>query len=108
VGALSAVPAELVDFDPEVVVASPGFAPHHPVIAWTRERGTALWGDIELAWRVRDKVLRAGRHARGMGADHRHERQDDDDPAHRDDARRGRTARRAVRQHRRTDARRRA
>ena len=58
VGALSSVPAELVDFDPEVVVASPGFAPHHPVIAWTRERATALWGDIELAWRVRDKVLR--------------------------------------------------
>lgn len=58
VGPLTAVPAELVDFDPDVVIASPGFPPHHPVIAWTRERGTALWGDIELAWRVRDKVLR--------------------------------------------------
>lgn len=58
VGSLSEVPEELRAFDPEVVVASPGFAPHHPVIAWTRARGTALWGDIELAWRVRDKVLR--------------------------------------------------
>jgi UDP-N-acetylmuramoylalanine--D-glutamate ligase len=39
------------------VIASPGFAPAHPVIAWTRA-AIALWGDIELAWRVRDKVLR--------------------------------------------------
>ena len=59
VGPLTAVPEKLETFAPEVVVASPGFAPHHPVIAWTRERGIALWGDVELAWRVRDKVLRA-------------------------------------------------
>ncbi|MDF2578508.1 MAG: murD, partial [Microbacterium sp.] len=32
--------------------------PHHPVIRWARESGIALWGDIELAWRVRDKVVR--------------------------------------------------
>src|SRR3546814_7626528 len=36
-----------------------------PVIAWTQESGTALWGDIELAWRVRDKVL----HPDGTPAD---------------------------------------
>lgn len=58
VGSLAAVPDELAAFDPEIVVASPGFPPHHPVIAWTRARGTALWGDVELAWRVRDKVRR--------------------------------------------------
>ncbi|MFT4051547.1 MAG: UDP-N-acetylmuramoyl-L-alanine--D-glutamate ligase [Microbacterium sp.] len=57
-GALDTVPEELVAFAPEVVVASPGFPPHHPVIAWTQASGIALWGDIELAWRVRDKVLR--------------------------------------------------
>lgn len=57
-GPLGAVPAELRAFEPEVVVASPGFAPHHPVIAWARESGVALWGDVELAWRVRDKVRR--------------------------------------------------
>ncbi len=56
---LESVPAELVAFAPEVVVASPGFAPHHPVISWVLESDAALWGDIELAWRVRDKVLRA-------------------------------------------------
>jgi len=59
VGSLAAVPEELSDFAPEVVVASPGFAPHHPIVSWTREQGVALWGDVELAWRVRDKVLRA-------------------------------------------------
>lgn len=57
-GALDAVPAELSDFAPEVVIASPGFAPEHPVIAWAQENGIALWGDVELAWRVRDKVTR--------------------------------------------------
>lgn len=56
---LQSVPGELVRFAPDVVVASPGFAPHHPVISWVREHGIALWGDIELAWRVRDKVVRA-------------------------------------------------
>ncbi|KQZ83996.1 UDP-N-acetylmuramoylalanine--D-glutamate ligase [Microbacterium sp. Root166] len=58
-GPLETVPQELVDFAPDVVVASPGFAPGHPLIAWVRESDAALWGDIELAWRVRDKVTRA-------------------------------------------------
>lgn len=57
-GRLDAVPQVLVDFDPEVVVASPGFAPGHPLIAWAHESDAALWGDVELAWRVRDKVVR--------------------------------------------------
>ena len=58
VGPLDAVPEELLAFAPELVIASPGFPPHHPVIAWARRAGIALWGDVELAWRVRDKVTR--------------------------------------------------
>lgn len=58
VGPLSRVPSDLADFAPEVVVASPGFSPQHPVIAWAQDAGIAVWGDIELAWRVRDKVVR--------------------------------------------------
>lgn len=58
VAPLDVPPPELVAFDAELVVASPGFAPHHPLVRWVREQGLALWGDIELAWRVRDKVLR--------------------------------------------------
>ena len=57
-GPLDEVPIELLAFGPQVVIASPGFAPHHPVIGWVRSNGIALWGDIELAWRVRDKVVR--------------------------------------------------
>ncbi|KDA06330.1 UDP-N-acetylmuramoyl-L-alanyl-D-glutamate synthetase [Microbacterium sp. CH12i] len=57
-GAFSDVPQTLRDFAPEVVVASPGFSPSHPVIRWTQAAGIALWGDVELAWRVRDKVVR--------------------------------------------------
>jgi UDP-N-acetylmuramoylalanine--D-glutamate ligase len=57
-GPLDAVPEELAAFEPEVVVASPGFSPRHPLITWARESGVALWGDVELAWRVRDKVVR--------------------------------------------------
>lgn len=58
IGPLEAPPAEVVDFDPEVVIASPGFSPMHPLVRWTFESGIPLWGDIELAWRVRDKVVR--------------------------------------------------
>lgn len=57
-GPLDSVPDALTDFAPEVVIASPGFPPHHPVISWVLASGIALWGDIELAWRVRDKVTR--------------------------------------------------
>lgn len=53
---LTQVPDELVVFDPELVIASPGFAPHHPVYAWAVERGIPVWGDLELAWRLRDKT----------------------------------------------------
>ena len=64
--------AELVDFDPELVIVSPGYRPDHVILEWAVERGVPVWGDIELAWRLRDKVA-LGR----LGARHRHERQDD-------------------------------
>ncbi|MFS0867707.1 UDP-N-acetylmuramoyl-L-alanine--D-glutamate ligase [Microbacterium sp. 179-B 1A2 NHS] len=57
-GPLDTVPEVLREYAPEVIIASPGFPPHHPVVAWAREQGIALWGDLELAWRVRDKVAR--------------------------------------------------
>lgn len=53
---LSTVPSELVEFAPELVVVSPGFHPDHAVVTWAQAAGVAVWGDIELAWRVRDKV----------------------------------------------------
>lgn len=47
---------ELETFDPELVVISPGYRPDHVLVEWARERATPIWGEIELAWRVRDKV----------------------------------------------------
>lgn len=54
---LDAVPAELVEQAPDLVVVSPGLPPHNPTVVWAHEHG-AVWGDIELAWRVRDKVVK--------------------------------------------------
>lgn len=53
---LDEAPGELVTFAPELVVASPGFHPDHAVLEWAAATGVPVWGDIELAWRVRDKV----------------------------------------------------
>ena len=50
--------AALEDFDPELIVISPGYPSHHPVIAWAAARGVTVWGDIELGWRLRDKTGR--------------------------------------------------
>ena len=54
----STVPAALPEFAPELVVVSPGYHPDHILLLWASERGIPVWGDIELAWRLRDKVLR--------------------------------------------------
>lgn len=43
----------------ELVIASPGLRPDHPWLAAVAEHGIPVWGDIELAWRVRDKVRAA-------------------------------------------------
>ncbi|MEA9983909.1 UDP-N-acetylmuramoyl-L-alanine--D-glutamate ligase [Subtercola sp. RTI3] len=54
---LAAAPVQLVELRPEVLVVSPGFHPDHPVLEWAGEHGIPVWGDVELAWRLRDKVL---------------------------------------------------
>lgn len=43
---------------PELVVTSPGFAPSHPLLAAAAAAGVPIWGDVELAWRVRTKAGR--------------------------------------------------
>ena len=53
------VPHELVEFDPELIVVSPGYHPDHKILMWAASRNIPIWGDIELAWRVRDKVKAA-------------------------------------------------
>jgi UDP-N-acetylmuramoylalanine--D-glutamate ligase len=51
-------PAGLEAFGAELVVVSPGYHPDHPLLVWAQEHGIPVWGDIELAWRLRDKVVR--------------------------------------------------
>ncbi|HEY4151994.1 MAG TPA: UDP-N-acetylmuramoyl-L-alanine--D-glutamate ligase [Pseudolysinimonas sp.] len=53
------VPAALAGFGAELVVVSPGYPPRHPFLAWAVEQNLEVWGDIELAWRLRDKVVRS-------------------------------------------------
>lgn len=40
--------------DVDLLVVSPGFRPDAPIIAAARERGVPVWGEVELAWRLRD------------------------------------------------------
>ncbi len=45
------MPPEVVDFAPELGVVAAGSAPD-----WTADLATPVWGDVELAWRLRDKL----------------------------------------------------
>ncbi len=48
--------ASLAAFDPDLVIVSPGFRQDNPLLLWAADNDVPVWGDIELAWRVRDKV----------------------------------------------------
>lgn len=39
----------------QLVVTSPGYAPNHPLLAAAAAANIPIWGDVELAWRVRTK-----------------------------------------------------
>jgi UDP-N-acetylmuramoylalanine--D-glutamate ligase len=40
--------------DVDLLVTSPGWRPTAPLLAQARERGVPVWGEVELAWRLRD------------------------------------------------------
>ncbi|MEP9365552.1 UDP-N-acetylmuramoyl-L-alanine--D-glutamate ligase [Nocardioides sp. CN2-186] len=40
--------------DVDVLVTSPGWQPTAPLLAQARARGIPIWGEVELAWRLRD------------------------------------------------------
>ncbi len=52
----SGLPTELVAFAPALLVTSPGVRPDSEIINWAKESGIPVWVDIDLAWRLRDKV----------------------------------------------------
>ncbi|MBX0298836.1 UDP-N-acetylmuramoyl-L-alanine--D-glutamate ligase [Cryobacterium sp. 1639] len=53
---LKTAPDELIAHRPELIIVSPGFHPDHVLLTWAASLGIPVWGDIELAWRLRDKV----------------------------------------------------
>lgn len=46
----------LARFAPDLVVVSPGFHPDVPALTWAAQEGVPVLGDVELAWRLRDKT----------------------------------------------------
>ena len=40
--------------DADVVITSPGWRPDAPLLAQAASRGVPVWGEVELAWRLRD------------------------------------------------------
>jgi UDP-N-acetylmuramoylalanine--D-glutamate ligase len=40
--------------DCDVLVVSPGWRPDHPLLRQAETRGVPVWGEVELAWRLRD------------------------------------------------------
>ncbi|MFQ4150435.1 UDP-N-acetylmuramoyl-L-alanine--D-glutamate ligase [Arthrobacter sp. LAPM80] len=55
-GAETSTVLPLVDGErADLVVTSPGFKPSHPLLAAAAGEGIPIWGDVELAWRVRVK-----------------------------------------------------
>ena len=56
--AASALPDAVVEFDPQLMVTSPGVKPGHELISWASKASVPVWVDIELAWRLRDKTAK--------------------------------------------------
>ncbi|HYH34081.1 MAG TPA: UDP-N-acetylmuramoyl-L-alanine--D-glutamate ligase, partial [Nocardioides sp.] len=48
-GSTAALPAGT-----DLLVVSPGWRPDHPLLRQAWERGVPVWGEVELAWRLRD------------------------------------------------------
>jgi UDP-N-acetylmuramoylalanine--D-glutamate ligase len=48
---------EVMPPDAALVVTSPGWRPAHPLFAQAATRGVPVWGEVELAWRLRDPAV---------------------------------------------------
>lgn len=54
--AAKGVPALVVEFEPEILITSPGVKPENELLVWAREKHIPIWVDIDLAWRLKDKT----------------------------------------------------
>lgn len=46
--------ADVLPDDVDLVITSPGWRPTSPLLAQAVSRGVPVWGEVELAWRLRD------------------------------------------------------
>ncbi len=51
--------ARVDSFEPDVLITSPGIRPSNELLVHARGKEIAIWTDIDLAWRVRDKFAKA-------------------------------------------------
>jgi UDP-N-acetylmuramoylalanine--D-glutamate ligase len=45
------------NFSPDLVIVSPGIPPSNPIVEKALGNGIPVWGDIDLAWRLRDRFI---------------------------------------------------
>ena len=88
-GSAPAPPPPLPDGRRPAWSPRPGWRPDPPLLAQARARGIPVWGEVELAWRLRDPRAR-----RALARRHRHQRQDHDRADARRDPAGGRAAQR--------------
>lgn len=58
-GSTAGLPEEYAWDQIDVVVTSPGWKPSAPLLAAAAQHGVPIWGEVELAWRLRDPHLEA-------------------------------------------------
>lgn len=55
IGNLEKQQAAVEEFSPDLIVVSPGVQPTNPLVISAADKGTPVWGDVDLAWRLRDR-----------------------------------------------------
>jgi UDP-N-acetylmuramoylalanine--D-glutamate ligase len=55
IGKLADQQIAVKDFDPDLVVVSPGVPPTNALVQGAVENDIPVWGDLDLAWRLRDR-----------------------------------------------------
>lgn len=55
IGNLEKQQAAVEEFSPDLIVVSPGVPPTNPLVISAGDKGIPIWGDVDLAWRLRDR-----------------------------------------------------
>lgn len=53
---LEVVQDRFAEYSPDLLITSPGIKPDNALIVHSRTAGIAVWTDIDLGWRIRDKA----------------------------------------------------